>query len=121
MIVLLDENFPLGLLRSLQRDGLSVEHVITLGWRGASDARIRERLQDDQLLFLAQDEDFLAGEAVRAIVVVSRVRQSRPLKDRVEVWRHCVSELVQASRTERIFELMDDGTLLPWREASSKS
>ncbi len=48
MIVLLDENFPLGLLRSLHNDGLSAEHIITLGWRGASDARIRERLQDDQ-------------------------------------------------------------------------
>ena len=47
MIVLLDENFPLGLLRSLQTDGLSAQHIITLGWRGASDARIRERLQDD--------------------------------------------------------------------------
>ena len=80
MIVLLDENFPLGLLRSLQTDGLSAQHIITLGWRGASDARIRERLQDDQVVFLTQDEDFLLGEASRAIVVLSRVRQSRPLK-----------------------------------------
>ena len=79
MIVLLDENFPLGLLRSLQNDGLSAQHIITLGWRGASDARIRERLQDDQVVFLTQDEDFLLGEASRAIVVLSRVRQSRPL------------------------------------------
>ena len=30
MIVLLDENFPLGLLRSLQNDGLSAQHIITL-------------------------------------------------------------------------------------------
>ena len=52
MIVLLDENFPLGLLRSLQNDGLSAQHIITLGWRGASDARIRERLQDGQVVFL---------------------------------------------------------------------
>jgi hypothetical protein len=121
VIVLLDENFPLGLLRSLQSDGLSTEHIITLGWRGATDARIRERLQDDQLLFLTQDEDFLSGETVRAIVVVSRVKQSRPLKDRVEVWRNGVQELIGATRTERIFQLMDNGTLLPWREASNKS
>jgi len=62
VIVLLDENFPLGLLRSLQHDGLSAQHIITLGWRGASDAPIRERLQDDQVVFLTQDEDFLLGD-----------------------------------------------------------
>jgi hypothetical protein len=55
VIVLLDENFPLGLLRSLQDDGLSAQHIITLGWRGASDARIRERLQDDQVVFLTRE------------------------------------------------------------------
>src|SRR5437867_11542072 len=57
----------LGLLRSLQNDGPSAEHIITLGWRGASDVRIRERLQDDQVLFLTQDEDFPLGETVRAM------------------------------------------------------
>jgi Domain of unknown function (DUF5615) len=121
VIVLLDENFPLGLVRSLQNDGFAVEHIITLGWRGASDARIRERLQDDQLLFLTQDEDFLLGETVRAMVVVSRVKQSRPLKDRIEVWRSCVHQLLQATTNQRLFELIDNGTLLPWRDAMNKS
>ena len=46
MKILLDENFPLGLLRSLHADGLSADHIITLGWRGATDRRIREMLQD---------------------------------------------------------------------------
>ena len=92
MIVLLDENFPLGLLRSLQNDGLSAQHIITLGW---------------------------LGEASRAIVVLSRVRQSRLLKDRIEIWRHCVRELLQASKPERLYELMDNGALLPWRDTSS--
>jgi hypothetical protein len=119
VIVLLDENFPLGLLRSLQADGLSAQHIITLGWRGASDARIRERLQDDQVVFLTQDEDFLFGETSRAIVVLSRVRQSRPLKDRIEIWRKCVRELLQASKPERLYELMDNGALLPWRDISN--
>ena len=32
-IVLLDENFPLAWLRSLHNDGLSAQHIITLGWR----------------------------------------------------------------------------------------
>ena len=118
MIVLLDENFPLGLLRSLQTDGLSAQHIITLGWRGASDDRIRERLQDDHVVFLTQDEDFLFGQASRAIIVLSRVRQSRPLRDRIEIWRQCVRELLQASKPERLYELMDNGALVPWRDGS---
>ena len=52
MKVLLDENFPLALLRSLLRDGQEAEHIITMGWRGASDQRIRERLLDGSVLFL---------------------------------------------------------------------
>ena len=49
MTVLLDENFPLGLVRVLEADGLKVEHIITLGWRGASDARVL-KLNDDGAL-----------------------------------------------------------------------
>jgi hypothetical protein len=44
--VLLDENFPLALPHSLHAGGRDVDHIITLGWRGASDHRIRERLSD---------------------------------------------------------------------------
>jgi hypothetical protein len=115
--VLLDENFPLGLLRELHADGFAAEHIITLGWRGASDARIRDRLQDDQVLFLTQDDDFLFGPAVPALIVVSRVRQSRRLSDRIEVWRAAVRDLASTSRSERLFELMDNGMLAPWRDS----
>lgn len=64
MKVLLDENFPLGLVRVLEADGLKVDHIITLGWRGAADARIRQRLTDRDLVFLTQDDDFLSGPEV---------------------------------------------------------
>jgi hypothetical protein len=37
----------------------------------------------------------LLGETTRAIVVLSRVRKSRPLKDRIEIWRQCAGELLQ--------------------------
>jgi hypothetical protein len=113
--ILLDENFPLGLLRRLHADGFVAEHIVSLGWRGASDARIRQRLRDDQLLFLTQDDDFLSGAAVPAIIVVSRIKQSRRLGDRIEVWRSAVHDLANTPRSERLFELMDDGTLTPWR------
>jgi Domain of unknown function (DUF5615) len=114
--ILLDENFPVGLLRRLRTDGFTADHIITLNWRGASDARIRERLADDQILFLTQDDDFLFGEAVAAVVVVSRVRQSRTLADRIEVWSNAVREVTQSSAEDRLFELTDEGVLMPWRD-----
>ena len=114
MKILLDENFPLGLVRALQADGLDVDHIITLGIRGASDARIRERLSDAKLIFLTQDDDFLSGEPVAALIVVSRVRQSRKLADRIRVWRVAVQALLRTEPTTRLFELADDGALAPW-------
>ena len=119
MTVLLDENFPLGLVRALQADDLHVEHIITLGWRGASDARVRTRLSSPNVIFFTQDEDFLFSQPVASIVVVSRVRQARRLEDRIEVWRTAVQELVRAPQQTRLFELTDAGMLLPWRRPES--
>jgi hypothetical protein len=116
--VLLDENFPLALLRSLLSDGQQAEHIITMGWRGATDQRIRERLLDRGVLFLTQDEDFLLDEPTAATVALSRVRQSRRLEERVQVWRQAIHELVSTPRPERRFELMDDGRLVPWERIS---
>ena len=114
MKVLLDENFPLGLVRVLQADGLQVEHIITLNWRGASDARIRERLSDKDVVFLTQDDDFLFGMPVNATIVVSRVRQARRLADRIEVWRKAIASLFAAAQATTVFELTDQGVLEPW-------
>lgn len=114
MKILLDENFPLGLVRVLRSTGLEVDHIITLGWRGASDARIRQRLTDPELIFLTQDDDFLSGAEVAATIVVSRVRQARPIEQRVQVWSNAVKELVETQQVARCFELTDDGVLLPW-------
>ena len=114
MKVLLDENFPLGLVRALQADGVLVEHIITLGWRGASDTRIRKRLSDKDVVFLTQDDDFLFGTSVDAIIVVSRVRQSRRLADRIDVWRKALANLSATAQTTRVFELSDEGVLNAW-------
>jgi hypothetical protein len=119
--VLLDENFPLGLLRVLQDDSLTAEHIITLGMRGASDDQIRERLQDNQVLFLTHDEDFLFGQTVPAIVVVSRVRQARPLAERIQVWRTAIRDLIEHRCPDRAFELTDDGTWVPWHEIAKRT
>jgi len=114
--VLLDENFPLGLVRVLQADGLQVEHIINLGWRGASDRRIRERLSDRDIVFLTQDDGFLSGASVGATIIVSRVRQSRRLADRIDVWRKAIASLSVAAQATRVFELTDDGVLEAWRD-----
>ena len=118
MKVLLDENFPLALLRSLLKDGQQAEHIITMGWRGASDQRIRELLLDRSVLFLTHDEDFLFDKVAPSIVVLSRVRQSRRLGERVQVWRQAIQELVSTPRPELRFELLDDGRLVPWEQTS---
>jgi hypothetical protein len=118
VIVLLDENFPLGLLRSLEGHGVAAEHIITLGWRGVSDIQIRTRLADPSVLFLTQDTDFLSGPPVQAAIIVSRLRQSRSLAERIDVWNACIREVLEGGRAERLFELMDDGTLVPWQVIS---
>lgn len=116
MKILLDENFPLALYRSLKADGEDVEHIITLGLRGTPDQDIRERLFDRNVLFLTHDEDFLFDRPTEAIVILSRVRQSRRLVERVEVWRRAILDLIRNPRPQRRFELMDDGSLLAWEE-----
>ena len=85
-----------------------------LEMRGASDARIRERLSDAKVIFLTQDDDFVSGDPVAAVIVVSRVRQSRKLADRIRVWRNAVEALLAMEQTTGLFELTDDGTLVPW-------
>lgn len=121
MKILLDENFPLALYRSLKADGEDVEHIITLGLRGTSDQHIRERLFEKDVLFLTHDEDFLFDRPTDAMVVLSRVRQSRRLVERVDVWRRAVLDLIRNPRPERRFELTDDCHLLAWEEGPGRS
>ena len=39
--VLLDENFPLGLVRVLEAHGLHVDHILDVGWRLLDVAKIK--------------------------------------------------------------------------------
>jgi len=114
--VLLDENFPLGLLHRLRAEGIDADHVITLNWRGVSDRELRERLPREEILFLTHDREFLTTDTEPfRIVLMSRVRQARPLADRIAIWNRAIRSLERAS-SERLFELTDDGQLLPWTE-----
>jgi hypothetical protein len=70
---------------------------------------------------LTQDEDFLFDKPSEAIIVVSRVKQSRRLKERVELWRQAIRELAGNPQRERRFELMDLGHLVPWEPGPGNS
>jgi len=50
--------------------------------------------------------------------VVSHVRQARPLRERIEVWRSAVETSISNQPVERRFDLFDDGALVPWEETS---
>jgi hypothetical protein len=47
-------------------------------------------------------------------VVVSRVRQSRLLAERVSLWTAAIVSLLGTESAERLFEMTDDGELIPW-------
>lgn len=66
------------------------------------------------MIFLTQDDDFLSGKPVAALIVVSRVRQSQKVADRIQAWRIAVQSLLTIETSTRLFELTDDGTLVPW-------
>jgi predicted nuclease of predicted toxin-antitoxin system len=113
MIVLLDENFPLRFYTRLQREGLSVEHIL-LTHRGIHDREILGRLRREEVFFLTQDEDFVeAAPDCKASIIWSRVSQSMPIDRRVEIWFNAVKQFYSKTWNEKFFELYDDGKLHP--------
>ena len=114
MKILLDENFPVALVQKLREEGREVEHMILLGLRGTSDSAIIDRLNSEQLLFLTHDQEFLDLPLTRSAVIVSRVTQSLPLQVRIEAWLKATREYFSRDWNEKLFEVFDDGRLLPW-------
>jgi hypothetical protein len=113
MKILLDENFPLALVRKLREQGHEVEHIILLGLRGTPDSAIVARLNSEALLFLTHDQEFLERQLTRSSVIVSRVSQGLPLSSRIEAWLTGLREYFAHDRSDRVFELFDNGSLLP--------
>ncbi len=115
MKILLDENFPLPLYHRLRRIGHDVEHIIVLGQRGLSDDAIRERLVSEAVLFLTHDEDFAdLPPSCRATVVVSSVRQNRPIAERIDIWVRAIAVLLGRRPEAQLFEILDTGDIVPW-------
>lgn len=70
-----------------------------------------------QIVFFTQDNDFLFGEPVAAVVVRSRVRQARPLPERIVIWLEASRQLAATSGRVTLYELTDEGLLLPWLDS----
>jgi len=112
---LLDENFPLALLRRLRESGYDAEHLIALGQRGLPDAAIRERLEHEaDLVLLTQDSDFEELDfPCLGIMIVSHVAQGLAISDRVAIWMRAVETLASQPAAIRLLELWEPGVLVP--------
>lgn len=113
MIILLDENFPLRFYSRLQKEGLPSQHILLTN-RGMHDKQIIDRLKQEELLFLTQDEDFVeAAPDCKASIIWSRVSQSMAIDQKVEIWLNAVRQFLAKPWREKFFELYDDGQLHP--------
>ena len=116
MKILLDENFPLPLYHRLRTAGFDVEHIIVLGQRGIKDTQLRKRLEEETIILLTQDTEFEDVRAnLRGKVIISRVRQNLPIRQRVEVWFAALDEFVHHSYAEKLFDLLENGRSAPWK------
>jgi predicted nuclease of predicted toxin-antitoxin system len=117
--ILLDENFPLRLVRRLREENYEVEHIILLGQRGTPDRTILDRLNSEEILFLTNDQEFLDLPLARSPVIVSHVTQGLSIAVRVEIWVKAIQEYFSRDWDERLFEVFDDG-LRPWKEVARR-
>ena len=115
MSILLDENFTLQLYTRLHQAGAQVEHIV-LQERGILDSTIRKRLAvDSQLVFLTNDTEFLDLDfECRGAVVVSRVRQGLPIRERTEIWLRGLEPFLSERPAGTLFELVEPGRIVPW-------
>lgn len=116
MKILLDGNFPLPLYHRLRASGYDAEHIIVLGLRGVKDSEIRKRLAREGIVFFTQDTEFEdLAENCLGQVVVSRIRQNLPIQRRVEIWWTALQEFLARQRQEKVFELFENGHIVPWK------
>jgi len=96
---------------------------ILLGQRGVPDDVIRARLEAEPLLFLTNDTEFFEQSIHHpSHVVVSRVRQTLPIEERVAIWMRALrSFLEEAPPSGSVFELLETGEIIAWRNVSSPS
>ena len=120
MVILLDENCPVALYHRLKTAGMAVEHIIVLGQRGLPDRDIRDRLVREAIVFLTQDNEFsTARVGPGSTVILSRIRQGRPIAERVQIWFTALAAFMARPPVGQIFELTSSGEIRP-RQASGE-
>jgi len=112
---LLDENIPLRLHHRLVAAGLESEHIITMGRRGLPDQAIVARLAvEDDLVLVTQDTEFESIEIGVGAVIISRVPQSLPVRQRIEIWFGALSAFVADPPAGQLFDLLPTGQIVGW-------
>lgn len=115
MKILLDENFPLPLYHRLRAEGYDVEHVIVLGQRGIQDSELRKRIEAEEIVFLTQDSEFEdMPVGCRGAIIISRVRQSLPIQQRVQMWFNSIQDFMTRRPAGKLFDLYETGEIVPW-------
>ena len=116
MRFLLDENLPLQLHRRLVAAGFESEHIITLGRRGLPDQEILRRLAvEDDLVLVTQDTEFEDLDVGAGRVIISRVPQSLPVRQRVEIWFGALSGFAtDTPPAGHLFDLLPTGQIFGW-------
>lgn len=112
MRVLLDENFPLRLLRELRFRGIECDHIIELGLRGLPDSEILARVETEpDVVLLTQDGDFEHAPLTAGRIVISRVSQGLPLQARVDLWVGAIESLRVSQLRWSVIEVTPAGEL----------
>lgn len=90
--------------------------MIELGRRGAPDAEIRERLAAEELVFLTHDTEFESIPAdLRSQVIISRLPQRLPTRERVEIWFAALEAFEKRRPPEKLFDLQPSGEIVAWQ------
>jgi hypothetical protein len=70
----------------------------------------------EDLVFLTQDAEFEdAPEHYRATVIISRVRQALPIRERVAIWLRALDTYRTVRPAGKLFELLETGDIAPLR------
>lgn len=94
----------------------TLKHIIVLGQRGIKDTQVRKRLEEETIVLLTQDTEFEDVAAdLPGKVIISRVRQNLPIRQRVEIWFAALNDFVSRSYMENLFDLIEDGRIIPWK------
>jgi hypothetical protein len=112
---LLDENIPLRLHHQLVAAGLESEHIITMGRRGLPDTAIVARLAvEGDLVLVTQDTEFEAIEVGAGTVIISRVPQSLPVRQRVEIWLEALVRFATDRPAGQLIDHLPTGQIVGW-------